>query len=828
MQAARFDVSDENPIATSEIPALAGPPEYATFLHKLRAYWNRPWMLLRCLWGGRGCPTHFRGPVRWLLAQDLLAHLSAIALYSSHGEELDHRDWMNAEVIDLSDMIERDGTFWFDYMSDIGDGQLAMYDLAYLILGDVYLIEGDNGKRVVRANQEGNERLPRGRFLFLGGDTAYHVADAATIESRVRAPFAWALGARSKMNSQASRDRPRYVFAIPGNHDYYDSLTGYNRLFRAPGDPRTTLADYTRRQSASFAILKLPHDWTFVGLDSQNGKLDHRQREFAKKIASGAKRLIVATPEPATVYEHVDENAARPFDDLALPRPFARTSVGGGPSFPTADAIHLDLAGDIHHYARYQAEGAHNYAYVVSGGGAFLHPSHPSFRTESGNPPAENALAWPPKPAEQFPKPADSRANVTARLLCPWYVFQGGLVWLIGALSSAALYFGAVTSPHTKHIELRNIRWSRNTFIEKIVSVEGVVVVAFLVTLLAGLWAMRWFKSAMQANYRRVIPPQRYLLTAVSVIQPTIVMMSVAYIRHSQESHVGHSFASSVLLALFISGLPLSFLWSARYMATLPKQAKLRLITWRDSLPRWLVLFFGACSAAYGLAAYGMASAAHVAADLLVLTAFVMMVFGPPFFAVRQGAQHLQFRKKMFLLFFGIWLAFLQVTVPLELALHATGLLLVVACVLPLIFAGGMVYGKKFSRAALLPTWIVLGFAVVGVALMGGAPMRSPFVGYAIAFVAGAYFTSVWFGWYLATSLAFDGHFNEAGGAARLDRFRHFIRFKLETDKLTGYVIGFDHPNKDLDQLEAHIVDVITLRAQSPRASAEAGEHAPP
>jgi hypothetical protein len=50
----------------------------------------------------------------------------------------------------------------------------------------------------------------------------------------------------------------------------------------------------------------------------------------------------------------------------------------------------------------------------------------------------------------------------------------------------------------------------------------------------------------------------------------------------------------------------------------------------------------------------------------------------------------------------------------------------------------------------------------------------------------------LWFGWYLGVCSLFNGHNNEAGGAARIEKFKQFIRFKLTEDGLTGYVIAVD------------------------------------
>jgi len=86
--------------------------------------------LVRALLGGGG--AYFRAPVRWLLGRDLLAQASSILLYSAFGTELDHRDWMYPEVEDLSDDPDAAAAqeFWFDYLADAGDGQLAMYSVA--------------------------------------------------------------------------------------------------------------------------------------------------------------------------------------------------------------------------------------------------------------------------------------------------------------------------------------------------------------------------------------------------------------------------------------------------------------------------------------------------------------------------------------------------------------------------------------------------------------------------------------------------------------------------------------------------------------------------
>jgi hypothetical protein len=70
----------------------------------------------------------------------------------------------------------------------------------------------------------------------------------------------------------------------------------------------------------------------------------------------------------------------------------------------------------------------------------------------------------------------------------------------------------------------------------------------------------------------------------------------------------------------------------------------------------------------------------------------------------------------------------------------------------------------------------------------------SPILVYIAAGLVGLVMTCVTFGWYLAVSLAFNGHNNEAGGAARIESFKGFIRINITPKALTAYVIGFDKP----------------------------------
>lgn len=93
--------------------------------------------------------------------------------------------------------------------------------------------------------------------------------------------------------------------------------------------------------------------------------------------------------------------------------------------------------------------------------------------------------------------------------------------------------------------------------------------------------------------------------------------------------------------------------------------------------------------------------------------------------------------------------------------------------------------------------------------------------------IIAAIMACVWLGWYLAIALEFNGHNNEAGGAAQIERFKEFMRIRLARDPKTGeetltaFVIAVDEPQKSGKNLKPRLVDVLTLR----RATSTAAEN---
>jgi hypothetical protein len=103
------------------------------------------------------------------------------------------------------------------------------------------------------------------------------------------------------------------------------------------------------------------------------------------------------------------------------------------------------------------------------------------------------------------------------------------------------------------------------------------------------------------------------------------------------------------------------------------------------------------------------------------------------------------------------------------------------------------------------PAWLifaawllVLGGFYAALIAGAGADVANPSTrwGYAFIITAPALISMVigcaHFGWYLAAMSRLGFHNNELGGAAKVDRFRQFIRFRVTPDRVTGYVIGLE------------------------------------
>ncbi len=244
--------------------------------------------------------------------------------------------------------VQAEEELWLDYVSDIGDGWNSTYAVAYHLAQPTLKLQGADGQPV---------ETRRGRVLVFGGDEVYPTASRPEYERRTLAPYQTALPVA---------EQPPYLFAIPGNHDWYDSLVAFTRFFTA----RAWFGGWKPSQTRSYIALKLPHGWWLLGTDVQLGSdIDAGQVDFFKRVAGQmgkGDRVILCNAEPYWIHEQKYNELDPAYADHNLK--FLEHSV-------LKRKISVFIAGDLHHYRRHQdAEGRQKI--TAGGGGAFLHPTH--------------------------------------------------------------------------------------------------------------------------------------------------------------------------------------------------------------------------------------------------------------------------------------------------------------------------------------------------------------------------------------------------------------------------------------------------------------------
>jgi hypothetical protein len=251
---------------------------------------------------------------------------------------------------------------WIDYLADTGDGFASTYAVAQLVARDELVVIADGKERT----------LPRGRALVMGGDEVYPTPSADSYADQLVMPFASAFpgdedAARAHAAAGHSDTRPQ-LFAIPGNHDWYDGLGAFMNLF-ASGK---SIGGWRTPQHRSYFALQLPHKTWLLGVDIQlDSDIDNSQIDYFDKLVQRGDRVILCTPEPDWVYRSSDVNGRRLYPKHDDPKHLDRLR-----ELIAKKGAHLvlQLSGDLHHYRR-QSSGSTHYV-TAGGGGAFTHPTH--------------------------------------------------------------------------------------------------------------------------------------------------------------------------------------------------------------------------------------------------------------------------------------------------------------------------------------------------------------------------------------------------------------------------------------------------------------------
>lgn len=294
---------------------------------------------------------HARRMVGWFDPQVLARSAWLVAVSNVFGR---HSDTRLIEALATQRQSEFDysqctGDFWLDFVCDTGDGWDSTYAIASTLAEPTLAVTHASGAV---------ETTVRGRVLVFGGDEVYPYPSRSEYEARTERPYQTAFAGRTDLPD---------LFAVPGNHDWYDSLIAFSRMFCRP---ERGFAGCVTRQTRSYFALRMPGNWWLIALDLQLGaELDEPQEQYfhdiAAKMDSEAK-LIVCVPEPRWILEVAYPKHATYTDDPVVR--YLQERVFGR-------KVRVFLTGDLHFYKRHQdAEGT--LKITSGGGGGFLHPTH--------------------------------------------------------------------------------------------------------------------------------------------------------------------------------------------------------------------------------------------------------------------------------------------------------------------------------------------------------------------------------------------------------------------------------------------------------------------
>jgi len=351
--------------------------------------------------------------VRWFDPAQLAGTAVRVVVSSIFGAYSDKREIQVALAPNAKphDEYARQTELWFDYVADLGDGFEPTYTVAHLLARPTLELER-NGR---------SWTTQRGGILVMGGDQVYPAATRTGYENRLVGPYRAAL-------PYVGGGREPHLYAIPGNHDWYDGLTSFIRSFCR----RQWVGGWATRQERSYFAVQLPHRWWLWAIDIQfDTYIDEPQlayfREAKKQFLQGD-RLILLTGKPSwtkSMKPHPEPSYANLayFEDQVLRENKA--------------TIEVVVSGDRHHYSRYENASGDRHRITSGGGGAYLYPTHhlqPTLELDEGR--GENTKKVTYGLEAAYPPP-----NVTSRQrwLAAWRlpIRNRGLLPVLGVL-----YFG--------------------------------------------------------------------------------------------------------------------------------------------------------------------------------------------------------------------------------------------------------------------------------------------------------------------------------------------------------------------------------------------------
>jgi hypothetical protein len=405
---------------------------------------------------------------------------------------------------------------WIDFVADLGDSWDATYATAMLIAKNRLKVRG------LPTDADGNtEELPQASVLVLGGDLVYPRPSRNAYRTRLRSAFMAAF-------PKAASKRTPCALAIPGNHDWYDGLTNFVREFCQGGQ----LGGWQLVQNRSYFAAKVAPRWWIWGIDiALDTRIDSPQQAFFLEILDKQKPrgaeagppdfvkgdgIILCTAKP--VWLDDPRHSKDAYRNLAY---FVKRVIEPNATAP------LILAGDLHHYSRYENDTRQ--LITSGGGGAYLTGTHhlparvPELE-EDAAPATGQAKTAPaskeePYRATQFPYPSAAESRHLAMralwLVCraanwPFAIAVGAIYWVLAWPLRASLDLLFARPRQTFLLDIWNLLVREEflrSYLVALVILIGCALYALAVNEGSKLWRAVW----------GVVHGKAHIVTALSV-----------------------------------------------------------------------------------------------------------------------------------------------------------------------------------------------------------------------------------------------------------------------------------------------------------------------
>src|SRR5436853_4826139 len=252
--------------------------------------------------------------VNWYEPKMLLSIGMKAVISGTFGNYADRRELEAALEINTDENVAKlkeeycnKDDIWVDVVNDTGDSFNSTFAIAKSVAASTLQFQYKDDE-----NQTQTVTTQRGKILIFGGDEVYPFPTLDEYTNRFKIPFASACDNADEIKKEI--DRP-HLYAIPGNHDWYDGLGNFIKLFCQ----QRWIGIWSTKQHRSYFALPLPNNYWIWATDIQlNSDIEKPQLDYFKAIAgkmSEGDRVILLTAEPAWVYKQIHKDD-RSFDKL--------------------------------------------------------------------------------------------------------------------------------------------------------------------------------------------------------------------------------------------------------------------------------------------------------------------------------------------------------------------------------------------------------------------------------------------------------------------------------------------------------------------------------